>query len=113
MWCQHSGGWHTIVLVQLHWALLAYELSGSDPRLLNVHPTATADQIGFNVHGWQASLLTYFAYMHYMQNGSYEFSNARSAMVSPLAKRLFRIDGITGKWRQAVAYIAVTSINMS
>eukprot|EP00878_Enallax_costatus_P007486 GHUV01007841.1.p1 GENE.GHUV01007841.1~~GHUV01007841.1.p1 ORF type:complete len:285 (+),score=95.07 GHUV01007841.1:173-1027(+) len=31
-----------------------------------------------------------------MENGSYDFSNARSAMVSPLAKRLFRIDGITG-----------------
>lgn len=32
-----------------------------------------------------------------LQSGSYEFSNARSAMVSPLAKRLFRVDGISGK----------------
>ncbi|GBG00201.1 hypothetical protein Rsub_13018 [Raphidocelis subcapitata] len=29
-------------------------------------------------------------------SGSYEFSNARAAMASPLAKRLFAIDGVTG-----------------
>lgn len=31
-----------------------------------------------------------------LQNGPYDFSNARAAMVSPLAKRLFGIDGVTG-----------------
>eukprot|EP00877_Chromochloris_zofingiensis_P012698 jgi/Chrzof1/7682/Cz02g32230.t1 len=31
-----------------------------------------------------------------MENGPYDFSNARAAMVSPLAKRLFGIDGVTG-----------------
>lgn len=31
-----------------------------------------------------------------MESGSYDFSNARAAMVSPLAKRLFAIDGVTG-----------------
>lgn len=31
------------------------------------------------------------------QSGSFEFSSARAAMVSPLAKRLFAIDGITGE----------------
>lgn len=30
------------------------------------------------------------------QNGSREFPNARAAMSSPLAKRLFAIDGVTG-----------------
>jgi hypothetical protein len=32
-----------------------------------------------------------------LQSGSYEFSNARAAMVSPLAKKLFSIDGVTGE----------------
>lgn len=31
-----------------------------------------------------------------MQSGSAEFRNAREAMASPLAKRLFGIDGVTG-----------------
>lgn len=31
-----------------------------------------------------------------MENGSYEFANARAAMVSPLAKKLFMVDGVTG-----------------
>jgi Fe-S cluster biogenesis protein NfuA len=31
-----------------------------------------------------------------MESGSFEFSNARAAMVSPLAKKLFMIDGVTG-----------------
>jgi hypothetical protein len=31
-----------------------------------------------------------------LQSGSFEFSNARAAMVSPLAKKLFMIDGVTG-----------------
>jgi Fe-S cluster biogenesis protein NfuA len=31
-----------------------------------------------------------------METGSYEFPNARSAMVSPLAKKLFLVDGVTG-----------------
>lgn len=31
-----------------------------------------------------------------MEAGTYEFANARAAMVSPLAKRLFSIDGVTG-----------------
>jgi hypothetical protein len=31
-----------------------------------------------------------------MESGSYEFANARSAMVSPLAKKLFLVDGVTG-----------------
>jgi hypothetical protein len=32
-----------------------------------------------------------------LQSGSFEFSNARAAMVSPLAKKLFMIDGVTGE----------------
>jgi hypothetical protein len=32
-----------------------------------------------------------------MQNGSYDFANARAAMVSPLAKKLFLVDGVTGE----------------
>jgi hypothetical protein len=41
----------------------------------------------------------FWTYFHLLlpQNGSYEFSNARAAMVSPLAKKLFCIDGITGE----------------
>eukprot|EP00882_Tetradesmus_deserticola_P019413 GHRQ01020895.1.p1 GENE.GHRQ01020895.1~~GHRQ01020895.1.p1 ORF type:complete len:239 (+),score=57.65 GHRQ01020895.1:843-1559(+) len=31
-----------------------------------------------------------------MESGSFEFSNARAAMVSPLAKKLFMVDGVTG-----------------
>lgn len=31
-----------------------------------------------------------------MQNGSFDFANARAAMVSPLAKKLFLVDGVTG-----------------
>uniref|UniRef100_A0A383V5U1 Scaffold protein Nfu/NifU N-terminal domain-containing protein n=1 Tax=Tetradesmus obliquus TaxID=3088 RepID=A0A383V5U1_TETOB len=31
-----------------------------------------------------------------MESGSFEFSSARAAMVSPLAKKLFMIDGVTG-----------------
>jgi len=31
-----------------------------------------------------------------MESGSYEFTSPRAAMVSPLAKKLFAIDGITG-----------------
>ncbi|KAI8476960.1 MAG: scaffold protein Nfu/NifU N terminal-domain-containing protein [Monoraphidium minutum] len=31
-----------------------------------------------------------------MESGSYEFSSARAAMASPLAKRLFAVDGVTG-----------------
>ena len=31
-----------------------------------------------------------------MQSGSAEFRNAREAMASPLAKRLFGIDGVSG-----------------
>lgn len=31
-----------------------------------------------------------------MESGSYEFSNARAAMASPLAKKLFAVDGVTG-----------------
>jgi hypothetical protein len=32
-----------------------------------------------------------------LQSGSFEFSNARAAMVSPLAKKLFMVDGVTGE----------------
>lgn len=31
-----------------------------------------------------------------MESGSYDFANARAAMVSPLAKKLFLVDGVTG-----------------
>ncbi|KAF8069479.1 NIFU5 [Scenedesmus sp. PABB004] len=31
-----------------------------------------------------------------MESGSYEFASARAAMVSPLAKKLFLVDGVTG-----------------
>lgn len=31
-----------------------------------------------------------------MENGSFDFANARAAMVSPLAKKLFMVDGVTG-----------------
>lgn len=31
-----------------------------------------------------------------MENGTFEFQNARAALVSPLAKRLFSIDGVVG-----------------
>lgn len=33
----------------------------------------------------------------HMQNGSFDFANARAAMVSPLAKKLFMVDGVTGE----------------
>jgi Fe-S-cluster-containing dehydrogenase component len=37
------------------------------------------------------------ALMHLLQSGSYDFANARAAMVSPLAKKLFLVDGVTGE----------------
>jgi hypothetical protein len=37
------------------------------------------------------------AVMHLLQSGSYDFANARAAMVSPLAKKLFLVDGVTGE----------------
>ncbi len=32
---------------------------------------------------------------HPLQSGSHEFPNARAGMASPLAKRLFAVDGVT------------------
>jgi hypothetical protein len=42
-----------------------------------------------------------------IQSGSREFANARAAMSSPLAKRLFAIDGVTGVFFGA-EFITVT-----
>ena len=41
--------------------------------------------------------------MSLLQSGSYEFTSARAAMASPLAKKLFAVEGITGQYLVASA----------
>jgi hypothetical protein len=53
------------------------------------------------LHPWLLPVCNYASdpalLVAHLQSGSFEFSNARAAMVSPLAKKLFMIDGVTGK----------------
>ncbi len=66
-----------------------------NPQSLMFLPGKTVIEVRYGKSSAFRTPLRIRACMHDTQNGTKEFTNARAAMSSPLAKRLFAIDGVT------------------